>query len=373
MTETNTTELAAVKAADIAAKPLSIKDAVLAQFAEAETTLMGLAEKYRAVAYDVTTSKGMAEAKAARADLRDNGRLFVTKAETRIKAEVNDLKRVMSSEVERLVAIVKPHEDAIDAQIKAEEKRKEEEKAEKARIEAERVQKHQANLDKIAQYPKMLEGRTLEEMDSAITKVEAIVIGESWEEFADQAKQALAKALAGMRDVAARERMRLDNERMAEQLKQQAEELQRQQTEIMRQRVASAVFTFPEVVQATHQSIQDLAATVSKQVQDAEDKQAIPSEVAADLRVVIAGLASVGEEITPQQNVTAQSESDETAPVITTGSLCDRLGLPLRSEFIQSLGFEPVPCPGRGTYWKESDIKPIGLAIIEFIKGRINA
>lgn len=355
MTETNTTELAAVKAADIAAQPLSIKDAVLAQFKEAETTLVGLAEKYRSVAYDVTTSKGMAEAKAARADLRDNGRLFVTKAETRIKGDVNDLKRIMATEVERLVGIVKPHEDAIDAQIKAEEARKAAEKAERERLAAERVAQFQAKLDKIATYPALLEGRTLEAMEGAIATVEGIKIGEDWAEFADRARAAMAKALIEMRAVADRERQRIENERRATELQAQQEKLERERMEFMRQRVAAAVFTFPEP--------------------EPEPETAQDPELTADVVAEVACSPAAQETAPAEPAAAAQTEelpAEDTSPVVTTGVVCDRLGLTLRAEFIQSLGFAPVPCPGRGTYWKESDIKPIGLAVIEFIKERIN-
>lgn len=352
MTETNTTELAAVKAADIAAQPLSIKDAVLAQFKEAETTLVGLAEKYRAVAYDVTTTKGMAEAKAARADLRDNGRLFVTKAETRIKGEVNDLKRVMAAEVERLVGIVKPHEDAIDAQIKAEEQRKADEKAERERLAAERVAQFQAKLDKIASYPRLLEGRSLEAMEGAIATVEGITIGEDWAEFADRARDAMAKALTEMRAVADRERQRIENERRAAELQAQQEKLERERMEFMRQRVAASVFTFPEPEPETAQEPELTADVVAEAVCSPAAQETAPAEPAAAAQ-------------------TEELPAEDTSPVVTTGVVCDRLGLTLRAEFIQALGFEPVPCPGRGTYWKESDIKQIGLAIIKHIEGRI--
>jgi hypothetical protein len=54
--------------------PLSMTQAALAPLTQIETGLRALAERYRAVAFDLTTPKGMADAKAARHDLRENGR-----------------------------------------------------------------------------------------------------------------------------------------------------------------------------------------------------------------------------------------------------------------------------------------------------------
>lgn len=218
MTESNTTELAAVQAAATAIAPLSIKDTVLAQFKEAETSLTTLANRYRDVAYDTTTPKGMREAIAARADLRDNGRLFVTRAEKRIKADVNDLKRVMADEVERLVGIVKPVEESIDKQIKAEEDRKSAEKAERERVESERVEAHRANIDKLKSYVTRAEGQPIEAIEHAIEVLQAIQFGPEWEEFAGAALSARDTTVEALQKQAANEHQRLENERLVKEL-----------------------------------------------------------------------------------------------------------------------------------------------------------
>ena len=218
MTESNTTELAAVRAAATAIAPLSIKDTVLAQFKEAETSLTTLADRYRNVAYDTTTPKGMRDAIAARADLRDNGRLFVTRAEKRIKADVNDLKRVMAEEVERLVGIVQPVEESIDKQIKAEEERKAAEKAERERIEAERVGAHKANIDKLKSYVARAEGQPVDAIERAIQSLQTLQIGAEWEEFAGEALAARASTIEALQKQVANDRQRLENERLAKEL-----------------------------------------------------------------------------------------------------------------------------------------------------------
>lgn len=243
---------AAVATTSTSLAPLSIKDTVLAQFKTAEVSVTELADKYRSVAYDCTTTKGMAEAKAARADLRDNGRLALTKTEARVKAEVNDLKRVMSAEVERLVAIVQPVEDAVDAQIKAEEKRKADEKAERERLAAERKAQFDAAIDKIRRYLTLAQqpDMTAARIQAGIDMLAAQTYGPEWAEFAVLAANAQCETLEGMRKAHAAavareaenarlEAQRAENERLAaelaEQQRQQAEaaaELQRQQEEL---------------------------------------------------------------------------------------------------------------------------------------------
>lgn len=197
---------------------VSIKDTVLAQFKEAETTITTLAAKYRDVAYAVTTPKGMKEAVAARADLRDNGRLFVTKAETRVKGEVNELKRIMADEVTRLVAIVKPVEDSIDAQIKAEETRKAEEKAKRDREEANRVAAHRANIETIKSYVALAQGHTIDVIDHAAETLFDMSFGPEWEEFAAEAAAARDAAVESLNKMIASERQRLENERLQKEL-----------------------------------------------------------------------------------------------------------------------------------------------------------
>ncbi|WP_423454333.1 hypothetical protein [Ottowia sp. VDI28] len=200
------------------AKRLSIKETVLAQFIEAEIEVLAIVNKYRNVAYAVTTPKGMKEAIAARADLRDNGRLMITKTAARVKTEVNELKRVMDGEVERIVGLIKPHEDAVDAQIKVEEQRKAEDKAERERKEAERTNKHRENLEKLKSYVERAQGQPIDLVERAIETIAALEIGAEWEEFQAAAAAEKQATLTALRNMVANEKQRLDNERLQREL-----------------------------------------------------------------------------------------------------------------------------------------------------------
>ena len=135
-----------------APEPGTLKATALASFVAIRSHAAKLAERYRAVAFDVTTPKGMAAAKDARLELREEGRFAVQRLRDRLKDEANDLKRVVTDEAEAVIKIIAPVEDAIHAQITAEEERKKAEKAEAARILAERQQKQADGVAGIRAY-----------------------------------------------------------------------------------------------------------------------------------------------------------------------------------------------------------------------------
>lgn len=402
----------------VAEKPAttSIRDAVLAQFKEAETIITGLAEKYRDVAFDVATPKGMKEAIAARADLRDNGRLFVTNSEARIKGEVNDLKRVMAAETDRLVAIVQPIERHVDDQIKAEETRKAAEKAERERIAAEKAEAHRAKIAKIRAAADNAKGITSERIKNGIALVESLTFGEECESFLPEYKQAQAETLASMRqslaDAQAREAaeaQRLENERIAAELAAQraaleaeAAELKRQQAEALAARVAithAAVFAFPGPEPKAEQApkveyITPPTPSAAEQVADLVEPEArrtvvapgpIGDALARGFAAEFAAADGEPEIISPYSvspptiktgcddsfGVVSVDSAGAEPTLITTAQLGDLLGLPVQSALIESLGFTAIKLKKPGAYWDQAKVKEIGKALIAHIAKNI--
>lgn len=391
---TEAAHLAPAISQQAAVAELSIKDAVLAQFKAAELTITTLADKYRDVAYDVATPKGMKEAVAARADLRDNGRLFVTKAEARIKGEVNDLKRVMSSEVDRLVAIVKPVEDAVDAQIKAEEQRKAAEKAERERIAAEKAAVHQAKIAKIRAAADNAKGISSERIMNGIALVEGLTFGVECEDFLSQYQQAKEETLASMRssladaqDREAAEAQRLENERVAAELAAQRAALEAQAAEIRRQaeaaeaiRVAAThaiVFTFPdpeEKARAQHESQQAEAKRIQAENDHAAAQRASLVQVQAEIvkgTELACGIPLETERAMGEARAVMAATSDvRTAPMglpasaepatLKLGTIGERLGFTLTEAFVSEvLGIKPSGKDKRAVLYRESDFPRI--------------
>lgn len=371
---TEATNFAPAIAQQTAVANLSIKDAVLAQFKEAEVIITTLADKYRDVAYDVATAKGMKEAIAARADLRDNGRLFVTKSETRIKGEVNDLKKVMSVEVERLVSIVKPVEDFVDGQIKAEEQRKAAEKAERDRIAAEKAAVHQAKIAKIKACADNAKGISSDRIKNGIAMVEALSFGSECEDFLPQYEKAKAETLMLMQahliDSQAREEAearRLENERVAAELaaqrlalEAQAAELKRQQDAALAARVAQThaiVLAFPEP-QAEAQEADCLANEPTDTVAVVSTPATIPAPV-----VVVSDPAPA----TVVHQIRPATKPEE--PTLKLGEICARLGITLTAGVIEDvLGIAPAKVEKASKLYRPSDFARICDALIAHVQ-----
>lgn len=364
MTETNTTELAAVKAATLA--PLSIKETVLAQFKEAEGTLQALADRYRNVVYDVKTPKGMKEAVAARADLRDNGRLFLTRAETRIKGEVNDLKRVMATEVERLVAIVEPVEHAVNQQIKAEEQRKAAEKAERERIEAERIAKHRANIDKLKGYVERAKGQPIVSIEKAIEVLSGLPIGPEYEEFETEAKAARDGTVNALRAMVEAERDRIQKEQEAARV---AAELAAAKAELeaMRKQKADEMAAFAGQQAEARAEVASKAAEAEQKPTEQADLQWSPDELKT-LRESAAPAVKFNT-IPVTETLRQHGEDEEAAdekPTLKLGELNARLGFIVTADFLAGLGFEATVDRNARLY-RESQFPAICAAIAQHV------
>ena len=334
--------------------PLSIKDSVLAQFKEAETTITTLATKYTNVAYAVGTPSGMREAVAARADLRDNGRLFVTRAENRIKGEVNDLKRVMASEVERLVAIVKPVEDAVDAQIKAEEKRKADEKEKREKLEADRTGKHRENIDKIKGYVAAAEGKALELIERGTSIIAAMTFGPEWEEFAAEASAARDAAVEGLNRLASVERQRLENERLQKELADARAALAA---------AAPAPATAAEPV-ATQPAVETPAAAPV-----ATPARHFGGYVASTSRQTSAPAPVVSQPVNTSPVVSQKADAVEDNGVrLKLGQINEFLApINLTADGLTELGFPPAGKDGAAKLYRECDFAAICEALIQHV------
>lgn len=180
-------------------EPATLKDTALASFTPIESHMRTLAARYRDVAYDVTTPKGMKDAKAARLVLREEGRFAVQRLVQRLKDEANDLKRVVEARATEVIALTKPVEDAIHQQIEAEEARVAAEKAERARIEA-----LQAKLAALSNWIERCRapGMTAERIHTGIHALTELELApEDWQEFHARALARKDEVLEVMREL----------------------------------------------------------------------------------------------------------------------------------------------------------------------------
>ena len=201
---------------------------VLVEYSRTEAALAELRSKYAGAKFDLTTTAGDKAARAARLELVTL-RTGLEKKRKELKAPAVEFGKKIDDEAKRITGEIVALEDPIDAQIKADEKRREEERLQRERIEADRVAAIKTRIDAIrscvvrANAPDM----TSERIQRGIDQVEAIVIDKaSFAEFEEEAAQAKSTTLAAMlnlrdtakarEDEAARlEAQRIENERIA--------------------------------------------------------------------------------------------------------------------------------------------------------------
>lgn len=195
----------------------------IVEYTETEKGLAELRQKYAAVVFDVTSGKGMTEAKAARAELRTL-RTDLEKKRVEIKAPALKRCREIESEAQRITAELAALEDPIDASIKAEEGRKAAEKAEREKAERERVEALHARFTAIKTLPLGAVNATVERIDEIIGEAEAIDPATFPEDMQAAAKFERSIAIASLR--AARD-ARVAQDREEARIKADLEELER--------------------------------------------------------------------------------------------------------------------------------------------------
>jgi colicin import membrane protein len=179
--ETKSTELAKVETA------ITSMNAVDAGLAD-------LRKRFGSVVYDVTTPKGMAEAKAARREIAAP-RIEVEKIRKEAKAPILELGRKLDAAAKRITDELLKIEGPIDRQIIAEENRVEAERQAKVKAEQDRVA---AILGRIQDITGAINGaaraRTAADVAQILADIEAIAIDDSFAEFQESAASAKTAA-----------------------------------------------------------------------------------------------------------------------------------------------------------------------------------
>jgi hypothetical protein len=425
MTELAFPEIDAPRA-DVATIPAAtLKDTALASFVPIEAHMRTLAARFKDVAYDVATPKGMKDAKAARLVLRDEGRYAVQRLQKRLKDEANDLKRTLDAKAEELIAITLPVESAIDGQITAHETKLAAEKAERERIERERVAALEQRLAGLSVWIDRCKapGMTAERIAAGIKMLQNAPLGDDWAEFKSRAEARKAEVLDVMCDMrlaaeareaeAARlEAQRLENERIAAEQKAEAERLAEQQRLLAEQaaelqRKADAIAAQER---AAAQALADKEAADVAAAQQAEAKRIhVENDRAAAERTSLVGWvpqaaepgdyippASMADEQQPQTEAEIEAangpevdlppakhvitiELEEAAPLelpptdepatLKLGAISARLGFTVTAAFMAFLCLEPAGRDKSAVLYRESQWPGIKAALVKHIEG----
>ena len=222
----------------------AVRETPIAEYSATAAALADLRTRYGTVVYDVSTTKGMQEAIAGRAEIRGY-RIALEKKRVEIKAPALERCKLIDTEAKRITAELEALEEPIDAVIKREARRKEIEKEEAAQRERERVAAINARVDAIKALALGILGKSVEFIQAKILEAEAvdpetfpeelrpavkyqreIVIGELYEAL-DARKEADAEKA---RQIAEREELA--------RLRAEQETRQREQAEIERKAAA---------------------------------------------------------------------------------------------------------------------------------------
>jgi hypothetical protein len=210
-----------------------------------------LVTRYDGVVYDATTTKGYNDLKAAIAEVRAP-RYAAQNVSKASKSELAAVSRAVGVQEKAIIEYLSPTEQALVAQLEAEDTRRAAAKAAKEQAERERVARHEGKLELIRGYVKGANKVASTNLQIGIDKLAAMTFGPEWEEDADQARGAQEATLVALREIlqetlareqreAEVEAQRLANEaekqRLAEERRRLAEE-QRARDQAEKQRLA---------------------------------------------------------------------------------------------------------------------------------------
>jgi hypothetical protein len=260
LAESQSTDVALVAQADAVGEALAAVVATNTTITQRVAAARELHERYKSVAFDVSTTKGMEQAKNARLMLRQERYPIQDLQKTGSKM-LGSMQRQFNEQCRTFVEEIEGYERPIDEQIAAEEHRKEVARKEREEVETRRRQQHTSAIAAIAAMAGAAAGLDSAGLRERIEQVKGVIIDEGYEEFRVQAQQAKNEALQALNGmlVAAlgdeQERAELERERqlqaqfreaaaarerdLAEReaaLKRQQDELAAQQQELQRAR-----------------------------------------------------------------------------------------------------------------------------------------
>lgn len=170
---------------------VKVMETKIVEYSATAAGLADLQHRFKDVVFDVTTTKGMTDAKAARYELvKLRSGLEAKRKE--IKAPALERSRLIDAEANKINVAIAALEIPFDDAIKVEEKRKETEKQAKIDAEVARVADIRATISSMAAVAVRAVGRPSAEVEAKIRLVVALVTDEKKAEFAEFFAEATA-------------------------------------------------------------------------------------------------------------------------------------------------------------------------------------
>lgn len=212
----------------------------ITEYNQTAAALSELRSRFENVIFPVETTKGMKDATTARKELREL-RVGLEKTRQQIKAPALERCRLIDAEAKDITAQLVALEEPIDAQIKAEEQKKEVEKQAREKAERERVAVIQARITGINGLIMDSANDTADQIQATIEELMAMPVEEAaFGEFVQDAQKAKDFALESLSawyvTVSGRETEAARMKAEAERLRAEREAFERQQAEEERKR-----------------------------------------------------------------------------------------------------------------------------------------
>lgn len=242
----------------------------IAEYSVTAAALAKLKERYSNVAWDLSTTKGDKDARAARLELvRLRTGLEAKRKE--LKAPALERSRLIDAEAKRITDELLAIEKPIDDLIKAAEDAKEAERNAKAQAESARIEKIQARLAEIRAAATGHGRANSDQLQTTINEVKALVLTEAdYEEFLPAANMARGHTLEVLDDLLA---TALHHEAEARQIAAERAELAQLREE--QRRLAAAT-------EAAARAAQEEQDRIAKAARDKADAEAASARAEAD-------------------------------------------------------------------------------------------
>jgi len=278
------------------AQELTLQQHAEQELATVEQGIAALREKWGGVVFDVETTKGLDQAKAARLEIRQP-RYDVQRIVKAKKSELAQISRDVGARGEAIIEQIMEIEAPVHQQIEAVEARKAAEKAERERIERENRQRQLDRVIGIRAVPASLIGASVDEIDTATTVLLEDDLSDLDEVYLPDARQARDKAIEDLQvmraqraeaDALAAELRQLQAEReareaqLAEQRRQEAEAQAAREAEEAQRKAAEAAAHAAELA-----AERERAAALQRQLdeQAAEQKRREDAEASERARI----------------------------------------------------------------------------------------
>lgn len=332
-------------------------------YSRTEAALGDLRKKYQGATYDLTTTAGDKAARAARLELVTL-RTGLEKKRKELKAPAVEFGRKIDSEAARLTAEIQALETPIDTQIKADEKRRDDERRARDEAEAARKKVHTDAIARIAKYVELAADLPSEHIANGIKQLEGFDLS-GFEEYTAEATETRDRTVAALRVLHIKAKTREDEEarlqaeraeqaRIAAEQAETARKLKAQQEELDRQRAELE------------------AARKAEERPPAEEQQRPQAEVPVENTVGVQTESGVQVAIKAPAVIAPPTSAPAVAPSVPTlnlGQINERLHpISIDDAGLTALGFPPAATEKNAKLRHEHDFSRICAALVAHIQ-----